>query len=209
MISQSPTNCTPTHNDSKVSSTKEAICLSLSRTAGMKWKQDELTSSDSGLSNIASSLLKYQNKSWNSLLTHFKNITNDALDIPDNNTIWAFHLSGLTEATMGFIQSMFSEKTNNESMLTPEKMNALRNLLQNKKRVTSLAIEMIVWQRKLCEGFCTKDTQPHAKPATVSNKRKLDITQTPNETNVKHQKKATKQQSARKIKKAKCNEQNA
>lgn len=185
---QNPTNPTESFDKDKIETTKQAICLSLSRTAGMKWKQDELVASDADLANIANVLLNYQNKSWISLLTHFGNIINNSLDLPNNNTIWAFHLSGLTESTINFIEKVLSDKTNKTCILSSENLNSLSNLMTNKKRISSLAIEIIVWQRKLCPLFGALDAKTKQKSTSVQ-KRKAAPTDSTQQSNIKQQKK--------------------
>jgi hypothetical protein len=151
----------------------DSLCNSLARTAGMSWLGVQLDVNKRHRDVLSALMLLYQEKGWQNLHNLFKRTLNSADVNPDKNTLMAFHLCGLIQQTVRFIKiSLFSlapqirQAFNVSHCVTSEQSENCKNLLSSERRLSRFALDIVIWQRRLCDKFNVVPKMDKRQPAT-------------------------------------------
>ena len=109
---------------------------------------------------LSALLLLHQKRGWQNLGNLFRTTLNSADVNPDKNTLMAFHLCGLIQQTILFIKvSLFSlapqirQAFKFSHDVTREQSENCKNLLSSERRLSRFALDIVIWQRRLCDKF--------------------------------------------------------
>lgn len=141
------------YSNGDIAATGQAITITLSRTAGLRWKYLQIDASASRRNELARTLLWLQYDAIESMRHTFYKYVPDPLGPPNGSTVWVFHMSGLTQRTMEWARcALFSSIKTGNGMSGAEQDSVL-SLLENPGRLCGFVNDILEWQRKLCTCF--------------------------------------------------------